>query len=192
MVNTTKTVHYYDQLSQLTDAILRSEKVVDDYCHNYMGGHCQALQNTFPCTLEMMGNKTFSALAQVYIKHYPATNWDINLYGDGFGDFIAAQVMGPKADEFNWLLLAIVSRLEYAITCVYYADNEYSTCDDPFVLATAPTELTIINMDSFTPVMLNSFHPYVDICSVLMFNYPIAVWRSVYRIQIANISGKFD
>jgi hypothetical protein len=177
--------NYSSQLSQLTDAILNSEQQLDSYCHNYFGGHSQALEAIFPCTLAMMGHNTFSALALVYVRHYPAKHWDINLYGDGFSDFIAAQVMGPKANKVDWQLLAAVSGLEYAITCVYYAGSESCTGDQPLVVKP-------VAIDALAPAALFDYHPYVDCGSIVRFNHSIYLWRHTDRIQIANNTRQLE
>lgn len=82
----------------------------------------QALIANFRATKQLLGEDDFLPLAYTYANHYASRHWDINLYGDGFAAFIAAQVNGGKKGQ-DWLLFASIAALEYEILVLYYADD---------------------------------------------------------------------
>jgi hypothetical protein len=131
---------YEQSLSRLVDSVKELDKSNDDsdrfvgnidpYRVNRRVSASVVLKNNFPTIEYLLGGKIFSALSQVYAKFYPSNWWDINVYGSEFPSFLQAQTNSPKANEFNWLLMAEIAQLEYAFIDRYYYPGHASTDDN--------------------------------------------------------------
>lgn len=182
---------YRESLTAFADAVLEGQTNVSAYTNNYMGVHALALHNIFLCVRSQLGETPFAALSNVYVQHFPASQWDINRYGEQFSELLAAQVNGAKADAFDWPALAALAAVEYAITAQYYADDDVKHGGEP-LLVDAASELSL---DRNWVYQLAELHPYADIAARISFESPVAIWRDGLRIkvmpseQVFNASG---
>lgn len=178
-----QTSEYRHSLQRFCDAVLAGDTVVEPYTRNYLGGHALALENTYPAVQCLLGNATFAALARVCAVHYPAVQWDLNLYGETFAVLLAAQAQGVKAADFDWCLLADLARIEYAITQVYYADELDGEPCTPLLIATKS-----IAENTCCVGELQRGHPGAAIAENLSLNRPVAVWREGVRVVVTNMT----
>lgn len=182
---------YRESLTAFADAVLEGQSNVSAYTNNYMGVHALALHNIFLCVRSQLGETPFAALSNVYVQHFPASQWDINRYGDQFAELLAAQVHGARADAFDWPALAALAAVEYAITAQYYADDDVGHGGEP-ILVDAASE---VSLDRSWVHQLAELHPYADIAVRISFESPVAIWRDGLRIkvmpseQVFNASG---
>lgn len=161
------------------------------YSNNLLAAHQNALKNHFLATRLSMEPSLFTALAQVYVQHYPAMAWDINLYGEQFPNLIAQQTRSAKAQAYNWLWLASLASIEYAICKVYYADNNQYQRDNAYLIESVSHQFSD-NQPSGKQgtdigTLLQQQHPYADISETLTVKKTIRLWRDNYRIQIENL-----
>jgi len=175
--------NYASALGDFSGAILNSHPEVSPYTNNYLGGHALALAKTFPTVSELLGPNTFAALARVYIQYHPPLQWDLNLYGDHFPQWIKAQTQSPRAADFEWEILSTLARVEYAITRVYYADDGHHDSGEPFIIV--PTHHEGLALAA----TLAPHHPFVDIEQDLSLTRPIKVWRNGLRVQLGNCAA---
>lgn len=171
---------YRESLTAFADAVLEGQTNVSAYTNNYMGVHALALHNIFLCVRSQLGETPFAALSNVYVQHFPASQWDINRYGEQFAELLAAQVHGAKADAFDWPALAALAAVEYAITAQYYADDDVDHGGEP-ILVDAACELSL---DRHWVHQLAELHPYADIAARISFEAPVAIWRDGLRIKV--------
>lgn len=173
--------NYANSLQHFCDAVSQGEAGVSIYTNNYYGVHAQVLETIYPIVKSFLGEKIFSALAYTYAEHYPSTQWDINLYGNKFADFVAAQTQSSKANDLDWEFVATLAQIEYAIVQAYYDDDAQDTANTVYWVAPNqhPPEPELI-------VNLQEQHPYAQISQTLVFNQPIAIWRADLKIQISN------
>ena len=161
-------ISYAESLQNFCDAVLNDNKKVAVYSNNYRGAHRLALQNIYLTVQHYLDANIFSALTLVYVQHYPPTHWDLNIYGEGFPELLAAQTQSIKAKEADWKLLATLARIEYAISCVYYGYAEQYEQIPPYLKAINSTDLVS---------ELQKKHPYTKIADDLDINQAIRVMR---------------
>lgn len=70
----------------------------------------RALAASFPVVEHLVGIEFFTAAVDAYVRAYPSTSGDLNVYGNTFGDFLARF---PPAGTLGYL--PDVARLEWAI-----------------------------------------------------------------------------
>lgn len=179
---------YSESLTTFADAVLEGQSNVSAYTNNYMGVHALALHNIFLCVRTQLGETPFAALSNVYVQHFPASQWDINRYGEQFSELLAAQVHGAKADAFDWPALAALAAVEYAITAQYYADDDVVHGGEP-ILVDAASELSL---DCRWLHQLAELHPYADISARISFESPVAIWRDGLRIKVMPSQQVFN
>ena len=161
-------ISYAESLRNFCDAVLNDNKKVAVYSNNYRGAHRLALQNIYLTVQHYLDANIFSALTLVYVQHYPPTHWDLNIYGEGFPELLAAQAQSIKAEEADWTLLATLARIEYAISRVYYGYTEQYEPIPPYLKAIKSTDLVC---------ELQKKHPYTKIADNLNINQNIRVHR---------------
>jgi len=169
---------YAESLRNFCAAVLKNNEQVTVYSNNYRAAHIRALQNIYLTVQLYLEPKIFSALAVVYVKHYPSTQWDLNIYGDSFHELLAAQTQGGKAKEADWSLLAMIARLEYAIGRAYYGyakDERLS-----------PYDRTIDNSGEFL-FRLRQQHPYTRIAENLDINRDLVIRCIDSKIYLNNV-----
>ena len=161
-------ISYAESLRNFCDAVLNDNKKVSVYSNNYRGAHRLALRNIYLTVQHYLNANIFSALTLVYVQHYPPTHWDLNIYGEGFPELLAAQTQSVKAEEADWTLLAMLARIEYAISHVYYGYTEQYEPIPPYLKAIKSTDLVS---------ELQKKHPYTKIADDLDINQTIRVHR---------------
>ncbi len=159
-------ISYAESLRHFCDAVLNDNKKVAVYSNNYRGAHRLALRNIYLTVQHYLDANIFSALTLVYVRHYPPTHWDLNIYGEGFPELLAAQTQSVKAEEADWTLLATLARIEYAISRVYYGYTEQYEQIPPYLKAINSTDLV---------AELQKKHPYTKIADNLDINQTIRV-----------------
>jgi hypothetical protein len=177
---------YARLLAGFCEAVMAADERLAPYSRNYLGGHRNALRNTFPSIVRALGENTFAALASVYTSRYPPMQWDLNLYGEQFPGLIQVQEKGGAATTFNWRLLGAIAGVEYAITATYYADDPRG--DFP---AASVNSRHLLSPDRELSEPWNSNemqrqHPFADIAPQLIFSSPVAIWREQLRVQVGN------
>jgi len=93
----------------LGDATPPSERAAI-YQNTVSANYRNALGATYPVVLQLVGAPFFNAAVDAYVLEHPSTGGDLNVYGDRFGDFLAAY---PHAKDLPYL--PDVARLEWAI-----------------------------------------------------------------------------
>ncbi len=182
IVESHQATNYARSLQGFCEALLRCDDRLACYSNNYYAGHVRALENTFPATFRLLHDQDFSALAQVYVEHYPAVSWDINLFGEHFSELIAAQIQSGRSSHYNWATIAAVASIEYGISSVYYAQERTFTDKTPYRISVGKD-----SVDSSDIILcLQQQHPYADITPALKFSLTIALWRKEQRIKISN------
>jgi len=86
------------------------------YRNNTFSNYRGALREAYPVTLRLVGEDFFARAADGFIRLAPSTFGDVNLYGAGFGDFLANY---PGARELVYL--PDVARLEWAVHRAFQA-----------------------------------------------------------------------
>ncbi|MFN0317106.1 MAG: DUF2063 domain-containing protein [Burkholderiales bacterium] len=90
------------------------------YRNNVLSNYRNALRDTYPVILRLVGDEFFNAAARVFAKQSSSASGDLNDYGEEFGAFLAAF---PPAQGLPYL--ADVARLEWAVHRVFHsADAE--------------------------------------------------------------------
>lgn len=79
------------------------------YRNNTFSNLRAALADVYPVILRLVGEDFFKHAATHFIRAHPSTSGDLNDYGGGFGEFLAAF---PPAAELPYL--CDVARLEWA------------------------------------------------------------------------------
>jgi hypothetical protein len=80
------------------------------YRNNLVGNYRNALAATYPVVRRLTGAAFFDAAVDTYVRAQPSRSGDLNVYGDRFGDFLAAYA--PAA---SLPYLPDVARLEWAV-----------------------------------------------------------------------------
>ena len=91
------------------------------YRSNLIFGMLQALKDTYPFCLALLGENNFNFLGREYFYAHPSTHPDLTYYGESLGDFLS------KRPEIKaWPFLADVAKLEWALDRAFYAPGESS------------------------------------------------------------------
>jgi hypothetical protein len=91
------------------------------YRGNLVFGMLQALKDTYPFCLALLGENNFNFLGREYIYRHPSTRPDLTHYGESLGDFLSGR---PEIKA--WPFLADVAKLEWALDRAFYAPGETS------------------------------------------------------------------
>ena len=133
------------------------------YRNNVHSSLINALADSYPVTLQLVGDRFFRAMAGMYVQAYPPTNPLLNEYGSDLADFI--QGFAPAASV---PYLADVARLERLRI------NAYHAADAPVADSQA-----VINQLQQLPSLGNvrlQLHPSV---TTLQSNYAVvALWAA--------------
>jgi hypothetical protein len=95
------------------------------YRSNLIFGMLQALKDTYPFCLALLGENNFNFLGREYIYGHPSTHPDLTDYGESLGDFLSG-----RSEIGAWPFLADVARLEWALDRAFYAPGETSLSMD--------------------------------------------------------------
>ena len=139
---------YQHSLEQFCQGPLQQHPV---YHNNQQAGHVQALSNNYPLTRHLCSDHYFFPLAKAYQHHTLQSDWDINIYGEDFPQWLSDQQYGPTATLKDWSLLSELAAFEYQLIILYYQLKTYCP-QQPLAYA-----------DQLLPA-LQHFHPYLD-CS---------------------------
>jgi hypothetical protein len=82
---------------------------IEVYRRNMLANLCGALGTTFPVVKRLVGDAFFREMARRFVFAHPSQSGDLNEFGEGFAEFIAAY---PHAQGLAYL--ADVARLEWA------------------------------------------------------------------------------
>ncbi|MCX4029179.1 putative DNA-binding domain-containing protein [Endozoicomonas sp. SM1973] len=170
---------YAASLHNVAQSIIEQQPATAIYSNNTLGIHVQSLKANFAVTHQLLGETTFIALAQVYSQHFPATHWDINLYGNQFADFIASQVNSAQATSLPWLSIASVASIEYSIVYAYYADDDDKKQGYQSLAGRIGAEFS-----NKAHKLLADHYPYCDFPSHWQPNKPVAIWREGIKIKL--------
>ncbi len=89
------------------------------YQNNVHSALQKSLAQIYPVCKKILGEKYFKQLASFYIKNYPSTNSDLNVYGDHFSDFIGMQnQLREELKDFPYL--SDLVKLEWFYHQIYY------------------------------------------------------------------------
>jgi hypothetical protein len=80
------------------------------YRRTVFANYRNALAATYPVVKRLVGAPFFNTAVDSYVHAHPSASGDLNVYGDAFGDFLAAY---PHAANLPYL--PDVARLEWAI-----------------------------------------------------------------------------
>src|ERR1700722_13792177 len=89
------------------------------YRGNLLFGMIQALKDTYPFCLALLGENNFNFLCREYIYSHPSTHPDLTRYGESLGEFLSGR---PEVGA--WPFLAEVAKLEWARDRAFYAAPE--------------------------------------------------------------------
>mgnify|MGYP000436338654 CR=1 FL=1 len=174
---------YSSLLSELCAAISSGRADLACYQQNFLGGHRQALEKTFPFTQQLLGRSVFAALATAYVEHYPSVHWDINLYGEAFTALLGAQCQSERADAFDWGLVSAIAQLEYRVCWLYYAPMDTSLTVNG--LSSHSSALAVSSAEDFAHGLMIC-HPYLDVSPVINLSQPLLLSWQGLRLLLAN------
>lgn len=177
MSKTHHAISYAESLQNFCDAVLDDKQKVAVYSNNYRGAHIQSLHNTYLTVQHYLEPDIFSALTLVYVQHYPPTHWDLNIYGKDFSELLAAQTKSTKAKTADWTLLAMIARIEYAISYIYYGYSQQPERLPPYTRAISHTDFIL---------QLQKQHPYAKIADNLDISQTLIIRHSDSKIYINN------
>ena len=96
------------------------------YRSNWLAARVGALLQVYPLCRQIVGVSCLRALAGDFAVQDPSSVADLNLYGEGFGSFLAAELPTHAAlRELDYL--PDLARLEWLLHCAYYADVDRIT-----------------------------------------------------------------
>jgi hypothetical protein len=94
----------------IDDGPIAAKDRFDVYCDNRDGALVNALKLAYPAVHALVGDAFFAEAARAFARSAPPRSAFLTLYGDGFGDFLAAH---PQTISLPYL--AEVARLEWAV-----------------------------------------------------------------------------
>jgi hypothetical protein len=118
------------------------------YRNNVAAGLIDALKETFPVTLRIVGEDFFAAMARVYVRSHPPRSPILLEYGSGFADFI-----GKFEPASTLPYLSDVCRIERAWLEAYHAP-EALPIDLPQLGEVAPSEIPTLQLELHPSVRL--------------------------------------
>ena len=131
------------------------------YRNNYRGNLHDALAGAYPVTEKLVGRDFFRMLARLYIAQHPSLSSNLNRYGKGLAEFLAAFEPARQL-----MYLPDVARLEWACHCAYFAED--AEVLDLVALAQIP--------DTHYDGLILHIHPA---CHLVCSAYPIAdIWHA--------------
>ena len=92
--------------------------------------HVNALAQRYACCEKILGEKYFNQLAKQYFYKYPATNQNLNLYGQFLPEFLQNYVT-RQSELKDYQYLPDLARFEQAYEQAYHAKD-----DEPFDFST--------------------------------------------------------
>lgn len=109
-----------DSLQPLQSMLVEEEDVarrrLAAYTNNFIGTLSAALEASYPVVARIVGAPFFREAARQFVLTTPSASGDLNEYGEGFGEFLAAY---RHAQHLAYL--PDVARMEWLVQQVYYA-----------------------------------------------------------------------
>jgi hypothetical protein len=128
------------------------------YRNNVVVSLVNALRAKFPATSRIVGDDFFAAMAHAFVSAHPPRSKILHIYGDDFGDFIAA--FEPAA---GLPYLADVAHLEAARTRAYHAADAQPLTPEAFANI-EPQSVGMLRLTLHPSLqVLRSAHPVVTI-----------------------------
>lgn len=134
------------------------------YRGNVFGNYRNALAATYPIVRRLTGGPFFDAAVDHYVRARPSRSGDLNVYGDRFGDFLAAY-----APAGSLPYLPDVARLEWTIDEASRAADPVHSPDEVLAaLAAVPSERLPAIRLALAPAcrLVASSHPILRIWQV--------------------------
>jgi hypothetical protein len=94
---------------------LQARESLAVYADMYLARLIDALRETFPNLARLLGDETFAALAEDYVRRHPSEHHDIGRAGRLLPDFLRQHPDPERPD------LADLAELEWARQCVFFA-----------------------------------------------------------------------
>jgi hypothetical protein len=130
-----------------------------------------ALAASYPVVQRLVGAPFFGAAVDAFVRAHPSRRGDLNVYGDAFGDFLAAYA--PAADL---PYLRDVARLEWAMDEANRAEDLTGTPD--LVLAA----MAIVPADRLPGLRLR----LAASCRLVASDYPVL---RIWQVNQSNFDG---
>ncbi len=133
------------------------------YRNTILSNYRNALAATYPVVKRLVGASFFNTAVDAYVQVQPSACGDLNVYGDRFGDFLAAY---PHAAHLPWL--ADIARVEWAID---EAQRAADAARDPHAVLAA--------LAATAPERLPHLRLRLDAsCRLLASDYPVLhIWQ---------------
>jgi hypothetical protein len=141
---------------------------VSVYRSNAFGNWAQALAGAYPIVRKVVGADFFEGLAREYARAYPSASGDLNEYGAGLAEFVAAF---PHTQDLPYL--PDVARMEWLAHRAYYAADA-----TPFDL----TRISNSNPESLRPRLAPG-------CALLASDWPLA---RIWTVHQHDYEGAID
>jgi hypothetical protein len=138
------------------------------YRGNAFGNWAQALAGAYPIVRKIVGEEFFEGLAREYARAYPSASGDLNEYGAGLAEFVAA-----SAHTQDLPYLPDVARMEWLAHRAYYAANA-----TPF----DPTKISNSNPEALRPRLAPA-------CALLASDWPLA---RIWTVHQDDYEGEID
>jgi hypothetical protein len=128
------------------------------YIQGTTAAQAGALRVAFPTVASLLGQAPFDGLANSFARATPAGDWDLNAYGAGLPDWIAAQ----QADQ-DGAALADVARVDWAMHRAAFADDMPPLDRQALALAAAEQAASLRLLAHPATTLLRSPHPVVSL-----------------------------
>lgn len=112
----------YDQFISEGAKLSATDKL-NIYRQTSRTAHVNALAQRYSCCEKILGEKYFNQLAKQYFYAYPATNQNLNLYGQFFPEFLQDYV-ARQAELKEYQYLPDLARFEQAYEQAYHAKDD--------------------------------------------------------------------
>jgi hypothetical protein len=119
--------HSLNQSSdKLTEHINTTEKLgasarIDIYRNNTQQTHIRTLNDIYPITREVLGEKFFNQQCELFSQQHPAQHWNLNLYGKALPNFIYEQLTSSSQEQLPYL--NDLGQMEWHLHENYYATD---------------------------------------------------------------------
>jgi len=100
-----------------SDALLPARHILI-YRNNVFSTLLNALKQTYPLNLALLGKEFFEMTAREYMRQYPSRSGNLEDYGEYFSDFLTSY---PPVHEL--IYLAEVAEFEWASHIIYHSPN---------------------------------------------------------------------
>jgi hypothetical protein len=107
-----------DRVAERPGSKLTAQSALLIYRENSAATRQNALRETYPAVLSLVGAEYFDAAARRYALRYPATSADLNFFGEHFADLLAT--LPDLAQRLPYI--EDVARFEWVYNEVYYAE----------------------------------------------------------------------